>query len=141
MAEKVPRLLPGVDFKKMKLDAMEIFNGVAQMDEHEVALVAEEREEDGLMGFGFVIGGSDGDFFKLGDGRGGDALVLGGGKCAPGFPVEAEELMKHGRAFDSEGDCRCFGHGWTLSVSRVRQGPWIRVQRTETKDSGIVIGN
>ena len=57
---------------EVKLDAIEIFDGVAQVNEHEVALVAEERVEDGLMGLGglicFGFTGGDGELFEFGDG-------------------------------------------------------------------------
>lgn len=66
--------------------------------------------------------------------------MLSGGKRAPGLPVETEELVEHACAFNGDGDCGCFGHGWALSVSRLRQGPGTREQRTENRDQGLGIG-
>ena len=66
--------------------------------------------------------GSLGDFLELVGGGGGDALLFGGGECAPRLPVEAEDLVQHGGAFDGEGDCGSFSQDGFPLVLRIRQG-------------------
>ena len=95
-----------------EFDLVEVFEGVAQVDEHEVAFVAEQRIEDGLL---FCFGAGDGGDFS--EGGGGDALLFGGGEGTPSLPVEGEELVKHAGAFDGERYCWSFRHGYGLRDS------------------------
>lgn len=88
---------------------IEAFYGVADVDEHQVGFVADEGEEGGLMPGAELAG--VGERVELGDGGGGDALLLGGGEGAPGLPVEAEELVEHGGAFEGDGYGWSFWHG------------------------------
>ena len=84
-----------------ELDLVEGFEGVAEVNEDEVALVAELGEEsraDGGVGAGAFEG------LKRRDGLGGDAVAVGGRGGAPCLPVEAEELVEQAVAFKGKRD-------------------------------------
>ena len=48
------------------------------------------------------IGGSALESLERSDGVGGDALAIDFSGCAPGFPIEAEELVEQAGTFKSE---------------------------------------
>ena len=50
------------------------------------------------------------------DGLGGDAVAIGLRSVAPGFPVEAEELMEQAGAFKGKRDWGELGQGEHLSL-------------------------
>ena len=99
---------------EVALDDGELLDGFAEVDEQEVALVAELREEGGLVGsafggLGFERREQGGDFS--------DGAVAGGGiETAPCGPVEAKHLMQEAGAIERERKWRCFGQesspGW-----------------------------
>src|SRR6185312_14303997 len=85
-----------------QLDTVEVFDGVAEVDEHEVALVSHDGVEGGLNFFlllavvllgGFEVAKFGGDFFE-------HAFAVG--RAAPGFPIEFKKLVEDGGAFDGK---------------------------------------
>ena len=77
---------------EVEFDLIEGFERVAEVDQDQVALVAElgeERRPDGRVGSGAF------QTLKRGDGLGGNASrVRRPRRLAPGLPVEAEELVE-----------------------------------------------
>jgi hypothetical protein len=76
---------------EIKLDLIESFKRRSKVNEDEVALVTELREEGGLN---WTIRGSALENLEHSDGVGCDALAINFSGCVPGFPIEAEELVK-----------------------------------------------
>ena len=91
---------------QIELRLVEFFETAAEVDEHQIALVAEQGEQRALAAFGGRLQG--------GEGRGGFGEDLGAGgigKGAPGGAAEAHHLMQHAGAFHSKRDRRDSGGG------------------------------
>ena len=98
------KVIAEAEVGELKFGLIEIGERFAEVDQHEVALVADEREQGGLAGGILLHGGEDvGGFF-------GDRRFFGGGQGAPGGPAEAHHLVQDAVAFGGErdgGDLRC----------------------------------
>ena len=91
---------------EIELRLVELFETAAEVDEHQVALVAEHGEEGALASFGGALERGEGIGRLLHD------LGAGGvGKGAPGGAAEAHHLVQHAGAFDTEGYGRHSGSG------------------------------
>ena len=85
--------------RQLQLGAIEIVERVAEVDEHQVALVPEQRIEGGWSGGVFLHGGHDrGGFFN-------DLAAFGVGELAPGAPAEAHHLVEDAVALNRKGNC------------------------------------
>ncbi len=91
---------------EIEFGLVEVGEGVAEVHEHEVALMADEGEESGLA----VLVGLH--FGEEGGGFSGDLAAVAFIELAPGGPAETHHLMERGVAFDGEGD------GGELSLDR-----------------------
>src|ERR1035441_10026793 len=97
---------PGL--REVELDLIQGFKRVAEVNEDQVALVAQLREKRGANGE-FGIGSFE--YLERPCGLGGGALAVGYRSGPPGFPVEVEELMEEAGAFESERNWRELGQG------------------------------
>ena len=91
---------------EIELRLVELFETAAEVDEHQVALVAEHGEQGALASFGGAL--------ERGEGVGRLVQDLGAGgvgECAPGGAAEAHHLVQHAGAFDTQGDGRHSGSG------------------------------
>ena len=103
---------------ELEFGLIEIGERFAEVDQHEVALVADEREQCGLAGR-ILLHRRQGVGCFFGDGR-----LLGGGQGAPGGPAQAHHLVQNAVAFGSERDGRDFrGDFWTRLVSGRHASP------------------
>ena len=91
-----------------QFDAVEVFEGVAEVDEHEVAFVADQGEERGLVRVAFFVSRFHGtqDF----DGLLEDPVTVEAFLRVPGTAMEAEHLVKAEGAFESQGNGVGVGH-------------------------------
>ena len=109
---------------EIEFDLVEGFEGVAEVDEDQVALVAELGEEGGA-GWGRrrpCVRGLCSASTAWAAMRSRSAC----GSGAPGFPVEAEELVEEAGAFKRERDGREIGQRKHLDAEHLHGNKWVR---------------
>jgi hypothetical protein len=83
----------------LQLRLVQLLEAVPEMDEHEVALVAEQGKDGALAAAGGLLQRCQG---RVASAR--IAARASAGEGAPRRPAEAHHLVQHAGAFDGQGD-------------------------------------